>query len=169
MSVPPADPVPASPAPAAGTASEADAADWPVWLQPPQHLAAGAGPAGVARALSWLEALGEQQGWSARTLFALTLCADEALTNIASHARTPQGTAAQLWLACGPTPHALALCIEDDGTPFDPTAQDSPQLAASLEQAEIGGHGLRLMRHYLHRMLYRRIPDRNVLLLEVAL
>ena len=63
----------------------------------------------------------------------------------------------------------MALCIEDDGVPFDPTAQESPALATSLDEAHVGGHGLRLMRHYLHRMLYRRIPDRNVLLLEVAL
>lgn len=156
MSIPSAEPAPAN------------ATDWPVWQQPPQRLAAGAGLAGVAQALAWLEALGEQQGWPARTLFALTLCADEALTNIANHGRTPQGAAAQIWLACGPTPHALALCIEDDGAPFDPTAQDSPQLAASLEQAEIGGHGLRLMRHYLRRLLYRRAAGRNVLLLELA-
>jgi serine/threonine-protein kinase RsbW len=63
----------------------------------------------------------------------------------------------------------VALCIEDDGVPFDPTAQESPALATSLDEAHVGGHGLRLMRHYLHRMLYRRAPDRNVLLLEVAL
>ena len=52
---------------------------------------------------------------------------------------------------------------------FDPTAQASPDLAASLDEAQVGGHGLRLMRHYLHQMLYRREALRNVLLLEVAL
>ena len=87
---------------------------------------------------------------------------------MASHARRADGQSAQLWLACGPTPGGLALRIEDDGEAFDPTAQASPQLAASLDEAQIGGHGLRLMRHYLRHLLYRREGLRNVLLLELA-
>jgi anti-sigma regulatory factor (Ser/Thr protein kinase) len=122
----------------------------------------------VASALAWLEALGERHGWPPKALFALTLCADEALANVASHARRADGQSAQLWLACGPTPGGLALRIEDDGEAFDPTAQASPQLAASLDEAQIGGHGLRLMRHYLRHLLYRREGLRNVLLLELA-
>ena len=82
----------------------------------------------------------------------------------------PAGSAAlQLRLECVRTASEVRLRIEDNAAAFDPTAKVSPDLAASLDEAQIGGHGLRLMRHYLHRMLYRRIPDRNVLLLEVAL
>ena len=51
---------------------------------------------------------------------------------------------------------------------FDPKAQESPALAASLDEAQVGGHGLRLMRHYLRQLLYRREGMHNVLLLEVA-
>lgn len=141
---------------------------WPPWTADPDLLAPGSGAPAVASALAWLEALGEQQGWPPKALFALTLCADEALANVASHARRADGQSAQLWLACGPTPGGLALRIEDDGEAFDPTAQASPQLAASLDEAQIGGHGLRLMRHYLRHLLYRREGLRNVLLLELA-
>ncbi len=144
-------------------------ADWPAWTSPPDTLAPGAGPDAVAAALAWLEALAERDGWPPKAQFALTLCADEALVNIASYARTPGGEPARLWLACGRTPHGLALQIEDDGTAFDPTAQASPTLAPSLDEAQVGGHGLRLMRHYLRRLLYRRERDRNVQLLELAL
>ena len=124
---------------------------WPAWSGTVERLAPPPAPGATAAALAWLEALGERAGWPPRALMALTLCADEALANVALHARTPGGEPARLWLACGPT------------------AQESPALATSLDEAHVGGHGLRLMRHYLHRMLYRRIPDRNVLLLEVAL
>ena len=46
-------------------------------------------PAGLSSALAWLEGLAERDGWPARTLFALTLCADEALTNLISYASAP--------------------------------------------------------------------------------
>ena len=142
--------------------------DWPAWTAPPDTLVPDTGAAAVAQALAWLDALAERDAWPPKARFALTLCADEALANVGAHARTPEGAPAHLWLACGRTAHGVALRIEDDGAPFDPTAQDSPALAASLDEARIGGHGLRLMRHYLHRLLYRREGPRNVLLLEVA-
>lgn len=142
---------------------------FPAWTAPPERLAAGPGPEALPVALAWLEALGERLGWPGRVRFALTLCADEALTNIVTHARTSAGGAARLWLSCGPTADGLTLCIEDDGTPFDPTTQASPELAASLDEARPGGHGLRLMRHYLHRLEYRRMGARNALALEVRI
>jgi anti-sigma regulatory factor (Ser/Thr protein kinase) len=147
----------------------APAPNWPAWTAPPDTLEPGTGTAAVAQALAWLEQLGERDGWPPKAQFALTLCADEALVNVSSYARTPGGEPAQLWLACGRTAGGLALRIEDNGTAFDPTAQEPPALAASLDDAVVGGHGLRLMRHYLSDLRYRREADRNVLLLEVAL
>jgi len=142
--------------------------DWPAWTAPADSFSPGPGPQGVAHALGWLEALAERHGWPARLQFALTLCADEALVNIATHARPrAPGQALRLRLECGPTAHGVALVIEDDGAPFDPTAQELPALAASLDEAHPGGHGLRLMRHYLRQMLYRRDGGRNLLLLEL--
>ena len=151
-----------------GPALPAPTADWPHWTAPPAQFAPGSGPQALGPALDWLEQLGRAQGWPLRTHNVLRLCADEALANVTSHARRADGQSAQLWLACGPTPGGLALRIEDDGEAFDPTAQASPQLAASLDEAQIGGHGLRLMRHYLRHLLYRREGLRNVLLLELA-
>ena len=57
-------------------------ANWPDWTAPPDTLTPGAGAAAVAKALAWLEALAERDGWPPQACFALTLCADEALTNI---------------------------------------------------------------------------------------
>ncbi len=101
--------------------------------------------------------------------FALTLCADEALTNVVSYAQAPPGQPQLgLRLECGRTPYGVALRMEDDGAAFDPTAQEPPELAPSLDDALVGGHGLRLMRHYLHTLHYQRQGERNVLLLGAA-
>ena len=124
---------------------------------------------GLASALAWLEGLAQRDGWPTRTLFALTLCADEALTNLLSYAAVPAGSAAlQLRLECVRTASEVRLRIEDNAAAFDPTAKVSPDLAASLDEARVGGHGLRLMRHYLHTLHYQRQGERNVLLLGAA-
>lgn len=144
-----------------------DCSDFPVWAAKPECLAPGHGPEAVKAALAWIKALGQRQGWPGQALMVLGLCADEALSNIAAHACTPEGQAASMWLCCGATAGGLALRIEDDGAAFDPTAQASPDLALSLDEARPGGHGLRLMRHYLRRLVYRRAGARNVLLMEL--
>lgn len=122
----------------------------------------------IAGVMAWLESVGEQHQWPARTLFALTLCADEALTNIASHAHAPAGESLQVQLLVGYLDGGFALAIADNGAAFDPTAQTSAPLAESLEDAEMGGHGLRLMRHYLQRFEYQRSEARNWLLMGMA-
>lgn len=138
---------------------------WPPWTAEPDRLAPGSGAPAVASALAWLEALGERHGWPPKALFALTLCADEALANVAS---TPGGpTARARWLACG-GPGGLALYIEDDGEAFDPTAQASPQRPCRWTRRKSAATACALMRHYLHHLLYRREGLRNVLLLELA-
>jgi serine/threonine-protein kinase RsbW len=45
--------------------------------------------------------------------------------------------------------------------------QSSESLAESVQQARLGGHGLRLMRHYLSAMSYRRLGEVNCLILTV--
>ena len=136
-------------------------------LAEPDVLCPEPSPAGLSSALAWLEGLAQRDGWPARTLFALTLCADEALTNLISYASAPAGGAPlQLRLECTRSCSGVRLSIEDNGAVFDPTAQASPALAASLDDARVGGHGLRLMRHYLRALHYQRQNDCNVLLLE---
>ena len=123
--------------------------------------------AAIATVIEWVEQAGEARDWPPRALFALTLCADEALTNILSHARPPGGGQLSIRMVLGQADWGYALGISDNGGEFDPTAQASAALAATLDEAEIGGHGLRIMRHYLHAFEYRRVDGRNLLLLGV--
>lgn len=137
------------------------------WTCETESLAPGRGPQAVQAALAWLQELAGRQAWPAPVRHALILCADEALTNVAMHARSPDGGPARIWLRCGKTGGGVALCMTDDGAPFDPTRQPLPELATSLDAAQPGGHGLRLMRHYLRSMHYVRRNNRNVLVLEL--
>lgn len=96
----------------------------------------------------------------------LQLCLDEALTNILSYATDAKKDGLDIRLAAGPTANGYALLIQDDGPPFDPTIKELKPLASSLDEAAIGGHGLRLMRHYLSRISYRYQAGFNALWLE---
>lgn len=113
----------------------------------------------VAQALGWLESAGQKLQWPARTRFKLQLCLDETLTNVTLYgfpADRPAHEPACVRLALRQEGQRLNLVIADNGVAFDPTAQSSRPLDASLDDATIGGHGLRLMRHYLEDIRYER-------------
>lgn len=120
----------------------------------------------VATALQWLESTGEQAGWPSRTRFKLRLCLDETLTNITMYGHKDAGAATgepRVKLRVLQEGVHLTLEISDNGVAFDPTAQTPRQLDASLDEARIGGHGLRLMRHYLEDIRYERRNGWNCL------
>lgn len=125
----------------------------------------------VTKALEWLERVGKQQQWPARSLFKLKVCLDETLTNIAMYGFDTAELAgdAQIRLRVLQKGRHVALEIYDNGVAFDPTEQTSRALDESLEEARIGGHGLRLLRHYLEDLRYERRDGWNQLTLIAAL
>jgi serine/threonine-protein kinase RsbW len=122
----------------------------------------------VATAIQWLETIGERERWAPKLGFALSLSLDEALANILSYAfkdAKAAGIVPTISLRCTCGEARIELEIIDNGCPYDPTTAASPSLAASLDEAKMGGHGLRLMRHYLSSLHYRRHDGYNHLTL----
>ncbi len=127
-------------------------------------------PHAVTAATQWLEAIAEREDWSPKVTFGLTLSLDEALTNIVSYAfKTPpsNGAAPSVTIACRREGERILLDVADNGVPYDPTVAELPDLAASLDEAAVGGHGTRLMRHYLQDLAYARDGDWNRLTMIV--
>lgn len=123
----------------------------------------------VTRALQWLEEIGEREGWPPKLAFGLTLSVDEALTNVLSYAFAPAGPAhvPAVRLSYARDGADIVIEIADNGVPYDPTASAPPALADNIEDADIGGHGVRLMRHYLDELRYERCGEWNHLRLAV--
>ncbi|MEO6985466.1 MAG: ATP-binding protein [Paralcaligenes sp.] len=133
-------------------------------------LSLAPGPDAVRKALAWLESIAEQEHWHKRTAFKLSLCLDEALSNIVMYGfvdRANDTGAADITLSIHASEREITLAIVDNGIPFDPTQAVTRDLAETVEDAGIGGHGVRLMRHYLHDIQYRRQGDQNHLRLQV--
>lgn len=134
-------------------------------------LSLSPGPQAIPQALAWLESIAEQQQWAPRMAFKLHLCLDEALTNIVEYGFNNEADTAphaHIAVSVRSEGERLALDIVDNGMAFDPTQGQPSKLATSLDEAQIGGHGLRLMQHYLETIEYQRIDQENHLRLTAA-
>jgi anti-sigma regulatory factor (Ser/Thr protein kinase) len=119
----------------------------------------------VTRLATWIDEVVTPLGLLPRTVHALHLCLEEAVTNVITHAFKPD-TVHEVRVALWHDDTALHAEITDDGRPFDPLAHELPAAPADLDSAQIGGLGIKLMRSFAARIAYRRSGSMNRLTLS---
>jgi sigma-B regulation protein RsbU (phosphoserine phosphatase) len=59
----------------------------------------------------------------------------------------------------------LIIILEDDGSPFDPFHVETPDINLSIEEREIGGLGIHLVKNVMDEVNYRRALNKNIITL----
>ncbi len=104
-------------------------------------------------------------GLDARKIFEVQLAVDEACTNIIKHGYTDE--AGTIDIICCTRNGELVVVIKDEGKPFDPTSVQPPDLNASLEERQMGGLGVHLIKTMMDEVRYEFIDGKNVLTMVV--
>jgi anti-sigma regulatory factor (Ser/Thr protein kinase) len=63
----------------------------------------------------------------------------------------------------------LILQIKDDGKPFNPLEAPDPDIEKPIEEREIGGLGIYLVRRLMDELAYKREDGENVLVMKKQL
>jgi anti-sigma regulatory factor (Ser/Thr protein kinase) len=95
----------------------------------------------------WVARLGAEQLLSPVLMHRIDLCLTELVSNVI-HYGYPDGKPGTVRIRFRREPERIVICMEDDGTPFDPTAYVPAGLPTSLPDADTGGRGIRLVRHF---------------------
>lgn len=107
-------------------------------------------------------------GADPQALAGLEVALDELLTNIVLYAYR-DGQAHEIIIQVDARDGRLRIEIRDDGTPFDPTRAEPPDLEADLDDRPLGGLGLHIVRTVFETVAYRRTEGWNVLVLTKPL
>ena len=95
----------------------------------------------------------------------LELAVEEAAVNICSYAyEIPPG---EVTVRITPEPGVVRIELVDNGVPFDPLSMDAPDIKSELENREVGGLGIFLIRRMLDEVHYSRRGAQNILSLAV--
>ena len=57
----------------------------------------------------------------------------------------------------------MIMSFNDRGIPFDPLAKEDPDIHAGVEEREIGGLGIYMMKKSMDEVDYKRVDDHNIL------
>ena len=127
-------------------------------------MSVGADPAGVREVGAAFAGFAEAHALPADVRRSLNVALDELLANAVSHGRTgrdPCSVTVEVKL----DQERVTVIVTDDGTPFDPFAQNAPDTTLSVEDRPIGGLGLHLVGQLMDQVSYERREGQNVVVL----
>jgi len=111
-----------------------------------------------------VERFGERTGLPAETLSRLRIVFDEVLSNIIAYA-FPNDGEHDIEIHMTMVGRRLVVRVSDGGIPFDPLSVAPPDLNVPLDQRQVGGLGIYLVRKLFDEVAYERRGDRNILTL----
>lgn len=94
----------------------------------------------------------------------INLAMEEAATNVIMYAY-PQGAEGRIEIEAILREKSLVFIIRDSGIPFDPTAAPEVNVDQSVEERNIGGLGIFLVRKIMDSVHYVRSEEQNILTL----
>jgi len=97
-----------------------------------------------------------------RTLYAVNLAIDELVTNAILHG-FEDAAGQELIVRLEASGGELIASVIDSGKEFNPTTAPLPDLHAPLEDRELGGLGIHLVRSLMDHVEWQRTDGRNVL------
>jgi anti-sigma regulatory factor (Ser/Thr protein kinase) len=112
-----------------------------------------------------VEQFGERHGLPAGLISTMNLVLEEAVTNVIDYA-FDEGDVPMIRVRLTYTGQSLTAAVEDNGRPFDPLQAPLPATDVPIEEREVGGLGITLIRKMMDRVEYSRTPSTNVLVLS---
>jgi len=92
----------------------------------------------------------------------MSIAFDDLLNNVVSYAFPDEGEH-EIEIRAGLVRAQLTVTISDDGIPFNPLSIQAPDTSVSLEDREVGGLGIHLVRGMVDDISYQRRINKNVL------
>lgn len=111
----------------------------------------------------------DDNGVSEEKYHDIVLILDELATNVINYAYPDGGTHTFTLNLHKDGDERIFMKLSDDGIPFDPLARDKPDTESSLEEREIGGLGIFIVKQLSEVVEYSRVDDKNHLVVIVSI
>ncbi len=118
----------------------------------------------VARLSSFQKEVYEKMNLEKSLARQLRLAVEEAVVNVIEYAY-PEDTDGSVEIRMLSDGQQLKVLIIDSGVPFDPTAMEKTDTTLAVEDRQIGGLGIHLVRELMDTINYERIGGQNILTL----
>jgi len=105
----------------------------------------------------------EERDCSMKVIMQTELVIEEIFVNIASYAYHPEIGPATFCMEFEENPHALLMTFIDAGKPYNPLEQEAPDTTLALEERDVGGLGIFLVKKNVDEISYEYADGKNIL------
>lgn len=88
---------------------------------------------------------------------------DELFSNIANYAYNPEIGKATVKFEVQSNPQAVVITFMDNGKPFDPLLREDPNINLAIEDRDIGGLGIFMVKKTMDSVEYEYKDNHNIL------
>ena len=105
----------------------------------------------------------EARDCSMKVVMQTELVIEEIFVNIASYAYNPEIGPATFCIEFEENPDAVLMTFIDGGKPYNPLEQDEPDTTLAIEERDIGGLGIFLVKKNVDEISYEYSDGKNIL------
>ena len=105
----------------------------------------------------------EERDCPMKAAMQLELVIEEIFVNIASYAYHPDKGSATFCVDFEEDPEAVILTFVDSGKPYNPLEKPDPDVSLDINEREIGGLGIFLVKKNVDDISYERTNEKNIL------
>lgn len=123
-------------------------------------------PADAERIDEMLEFIGaelEAYDCPPKALMQISIAAEEIFVNIANYAYSPGAGEAEISVGVEENPLCAVIRFADRGKPFDPLKKPDPDITLDVDEREIGGLGIYMVKKSMDQVSYSYEDGRNIL------
>ncbi len=111
-----------------------------------------------------VEQISTEAGFEQKEIYDILIALDEILSNIVYYAY-PDGSTGVIDINIQFDGSTIEIRFIDSGVPFDPLAKADPDLSIPVEEREIGGLGIFIVKKLMNEVSYVRENDKNILMI----
>ncbi|MBK9441801.1 MAG: ATP-binding protein [Comamonadaceae bacterium] len=114
----------------------------------------------ISTGAEWLRTLGAEFNLSHEDLYRMEVCFEELITNVVNYS-APQYASELVHVHVFIETLRATLTLTDSAAPFDPFSRAPPSKVNTIEEMQIGGQGVQLVRSISDSYRYERLQDKN--------
>lgn len=117
----------------------------------------------VEKVTAFVNAELEKINCPAKAKAEIDIAIDELFSNIANYAYNPEVGKATVKFEVQKNPMAVIITFMDNGKPYDPLKREDPNVKLSVDEREIGGLGIFMVKKSMDSIEYEYKDNHNIL------
>ena len=121
----------------------------------------------LCRILDFVSENLEAADCSVKTQTQIAIAVEEIFVNIAHYAYNPETGGTTIRVLA--TDNEIVIEFEDNGKPYNPLEKTDPDITKSMEERELGGLGIYMVKNIMDAVEYRHEDNKNILTIRKKL